>query len=51
MPQLISDLGGRCDKIHAVYLPAQVKVNLINMKVQIQRDFQIYLVSDMLSLI
>lgn len=44
------DLGDRCDEIHAVYLPDQVKVYLINLKVQIQTDFQICLMSGMLSL-
>lgn len=51
MPQPVNDLGGKCDKTHAVYLPAQVKGNVItNLKVEIQTDFLIYLVSGMLSL-
>ena len=51
MAQPIHDLGERSDKTHAVYLPAQVKGNVItNLKVETHTDFLIYLVSGMLSL-
>ena len=51
MPQPIRDVGERSDKTHAVYLPAQVKGNVMtNLKAGIHTDFLIYLVSGMLSL-